>query len=310
MTDLRSTTLKQLRALASTVRNGTVTGAARDLFVTPPAITTQLKLLRAAAGAPLFDRSRPGFVPSEVGRELLQTALEIERLLARANDRIAALRSGAAGSVTFGAVSTAKYFAPAIVAAFQRAHPGIRVKLVIGNRGEIISGLERNDFELLIMGRPPTHLALDSAELGPHPHILIAAPDHPLVRRPSASFEDLLRERFLAREPGSGTRALMEQFLEQIGAGRAFDIVDMGTNETIKQAVMAGLGIAIISAHTCNAELQAGKLVTVSAPGLPVVRTWHLIHRTEQPLSTVAAVMKSFLLEHRNDFMPGHDVQG
>ncbi len=302
MPDFRSLTLKQLRALASTVQHGTVTGAAKDLHVTPPAITTQLKILETSVGGPLFDRSANSFTPTEIGRELLDTALTVERLIAQAGDRITALRSGAMGSVVFAVVSTGKYVAPSIVAAFQQKHPGIRVKLVIGNRSEIIRGLELNEYDLLLMGRPPDSVAVDRAVLCDHPHVLIASPDHPLAGQTDIPFEALARERFLAREPGSGTRSLMDRFLERVGSGRAHDVVEMGTNETIKQAVMAGLGIAIVSAHTCYTELQEGKLAALPVTGLPLVRQWYLIHRSDRSLTGAATVLKAFILERRDLF--------
>lgn len=304
MTDLRSLTLKQLRALASTVQHGTVTGAAKALCVTPPAVTTQLKLLEKSVDAPIFDRSAEGFTPTELGRELLQTALNIEKLIARTRDRIEALQSGAAGSVTFAAVSTSKYFAPSIVARFQDHHPDIRVKLVIGNRKGIITGLEHNEYDLALMGRPPDHLPLVSEVLSDHPHILIAPAGHRLIGRRKILAEDLLKETFLAREPGSGTRLLMERFFEMIASGRTFDIVEMGTNETIKQAVMVGLGIAFISAHTCQAELAAGKLAALSVTGLPLIRQWFLTHRLDQTLTTAAEVFRAFTLAHRQELFP------
>ena len=127
-----------------------------------------------------------------------------------------------------------------------------------------IAGLEQNEYDLALMGRPPDHVPLASEVLSDHPHILIAPAGHRLVGRRKIVAEDPLQETFLAREPGSGTRLLMERFFEMIASGRTIDIVEMGTNETIKQAVMAGLGIAFISAHTCLAELAAGKFVPLS----------------------------------------------
>ena len=304
MTDLRRLSLKQLRAFVATVRRGSVTLAANDLSVTPPAITTQLKLLEAGVGAPLFDRSVNGFVPTDFGRELLSTAIDIENQITRMGERIGALRAGALGSVVLGVVSSAKYVAPRLVAAFQREHPDIRVKLVVGNREEIIRGLEENSFDLLITGRPPPHIHVVTTVLSDHPNVLIAAPEHPLVGDPDILVEDLLRERFLAREQGSGTRALLDNFLERIGGGRRFDVVEMGTNETIKQAVMAGLGLAIISAHTCYTELQERKLATLSMMGLPLIMQWRLIHRADRRLTSAAEVLKTFLLKHSRSMFP------
>ncbi|WP_417666327.1 LysR family transcriptional regulator [Roseibium sp.] len=304
MVDFRSLTLKQLRALTTTVEQGTVTAAAKALHLTPPAVTTQLKLLEKNIGAPIFDRSSDGFVPTEVGDEILAAAEMIENRLVLARERVEALVSGAAGTVVVGVVSTGKYFAPFIIAGFQKAFPNIRVKLSIGNRGEVISALERDEFDLAIMGRPPANVAVERSMLGDHPHVLIAPPDHRLAGDSHILVEDLLKERFLAREPGSGTRLLMERFLDRISHGRNFEVIEMGTNETIKQAVMAGLGLAIISAHTCYSELTEGKLAALQFSGLPLVRQWYLIRRSDHPPNKATEIFQSYLLEHRETFIP------
>jgi DNA-binding transcriptional LysR family regulator len=304
MVDLRSLSLKQLRAFAATIRTGSVTQAAKALFVTPPAVTTHLKSLEKIVGQSIYEKNPDGPEPTEVGRELLEAADEIEKVIDRTRGRIEALASGATGSVILGVVSTGKYFAPGIVARFKRDHPEIRVRLAIGNRTEIIKGLERREYDLLIMGRPPAHVAVEREVLGDHPHVLVAAPDHPLVGDPEILPEDLLRETFLAREEGSGTRLLMTRFLDRIGGGRSFNMVEMGTNETIKQAVMAGLGIAIISAHTCHSELAEGKLATLQAEGLPLVRQWFLIHRRDRALTKAAEVLRQFITDHKGEILP------
>jgi DNA-binding transcriptional LysR family regulator len=304
MADLRGLSLRQLRALAATVRNGSVTGAARELGVTPPAVTSQLKLLEELTGAALFDRASGGFAPTGIGRELLAAAATVEQTLDDCGERIRALRSGAAGTVIIAAVSTAKYFAPAIVAALQREIPGLRVKLVVGNRSSIIEGLARSAYDLTIMGRPPEHLPLVSEPLAEHPHILIASPDHRLRSSAAISAKELARERLLTREEGSGTRLLMERFLERLGDTYQFDVVPMGTNETIKQAVMAGLGVSIISAHTCLAELTEGRLCALDVVGMPVVREWFLVNRADRELLPVACKIKAFVLANRTRLLP------
>lgn len=304
MVDFRSLSLKQLRALAATLRSGSVTQAAAALFVTPPAVTTHMKSLEKIVGQSIYTRTAEGLEATEVGQELLNAADEIEKVIERARMRIEALNAGATGSVTLGVVSTGKYFAPGIVARFRDHHPQIRVRLSIGNRTEVIKGLEQNEYDLLVMGRPPAHVAVEREVLGDHPHVLIAAPDHPLVGDPDILPEDLLQETFLAREDGSGTRGLMTRFLDRIGGGRPFGMVEMGTNETIKQAVMAGLGIAIISAHTCHSELAEGKLALLRAEGLPMVRQWFLIHRKDQRLTRAAEVLRDFIVDHKHVILP------
>jgi DNA-binding transcriptional LysR family regulator len=304
MVDLRSLSLKQLRAFSATLRTGSVTRAAATLFVTPPAVTTHLKSLEKIVGQAVYQKNAEGPEPTEVGQQLLDAADEIEKVIERTRIKIEALAAGATGSVILGVVSTGKYIAPGIVARFRQHYPDIRVRLAVGNRTEIIKGLERREYDLLIMGRPPAHVAVEREVLGDHPHVLVAAPDHPLVGDPDILPEDLLRETFLAREEGSGTRALMTRFLERIGGGRSFNMVEMGTNETIKQAVMAGLGIAVISAHTCYSELAEGKLATLQAEGLPLVRQWFLIHRSDRELTKAAEVLRRFIIGHKGEILP------
>jgi DNA-binding transcriptional LysR family regulator len=304
MVDLRSLSLKQLRAFSATLRTGSVTRAAATLFVTPPAVTTHLKSLEKIVGQAVYQKNAEGPEPTEVGQQLLDAADEIEKVIERTRIKIEALAAGATGSVILGVVSTGKYIAPGIVARFRQHYPDIRVRLAVGNRTEIIKGLERREYDLLIMGRPPAHVAVEREVLGDHPHVLVAAPDHPLVGDPDILPEDLLRETFLAREEGSGTRALMTRFLERIGGGRSFNMVEMGTNETIKQAVMAGLGIAIISAHTCHSELAEGKLALLQAEGLPLVRQWFLIHRSDRELTKAAEVLRRFIIGHKGEILP------
>jgi DNA-binding transcriptional LysR family regulator len=273
--------------------------------VTPPAISIQLKLLEDGVGSPLFHRDAgTPFVPTEIGAELQSMALDIEKLTAQTIARVAALQGGAIESVIFGVVSTAKYLAPYLVAAFARAHPEIKVTLAVGNRGDIVRGLERYEYDLAMMGRPPGDLRIESAPLADNPHVLIAPPDHRLAGKSGIQVEDLLGENFLAREQGSGTRILMERFLARIESERTFNIVEMGANETIKQSVMAGLGVAIISAHTCTSEIASGRLITLQVAGLPLVRQWFLVHRADRTPSMATKKFKAFVLDQGATLLP------
>lgn len=304
MPDLRGLTLKHLRAHEATARHGSVTAAARELLVTPPAITSQLKSLEGMVGAPLYDRSQEGFVPSEIGQALLEAAVDIDHLVQKTQARLDALKSGATGSVIFGAVSTAKYIAPRIVAKFQAAHPDIGIKLIIGNRSEIIRGLEHNEYDALLMGRPPQNVPLEATLLSDHPHIVVAPPGHPLAERSQIDVRELADQRFLSREHGSGTRLLMERLLTKVAPREVLDVVEMGTNETIKQAVMAGLGIAFISAHTCLSELEDGKLIELQIEGLPVIRQWYIVHRKDREIPRAAEIFEEFVVKGRDKLVP------
>ncbi|MGE3929430.1 MAG: LysR family transcriptional regulator [Hyphomonadaceae bacterium] len=308
MSDLRGLSLRQLRALSATVRLGSITAAAKALHVTPPAVSIQLKLLAKQAGGEIIERTATGFEPTALGAEILKAAHEMDGLLDRLSDRITALHAGARGYLRLGVVSTGKYFAPRIVAGFQRSHPGIVVKLLIGNRGEVLTGLRQRNFDLCIMGRPPEDVPVICEELGDHPHVLIAPPDHSLARNADIAPSALQREAFLAREEGSGTRMLMARFLDRVGGERPVQVVDMGTNETIKQAVMAGLGVAIISAHTCAAELGDGKLVALDVRGTPIIRKWYVIHRADHELSVAARNFQAFAATHKDAHFPQWNI--
>lgn len=300
----RDVTLKQLRGFAEVLRRGSIAAAAARLHVTPPAISTQLKALEGMTGGPVLERVGDTIRPTETGEEVLRAAKVIEATLARAGARMEALRSGAAGLVRLGVVSTGKYFAPGLVARFKLARPEIALTLTIGNRGDIIEALANRGIDMAVMGRAPEDLEVTAHHLGPHPHVVIAPPDHWLATRTEVDAGELLAETFLAREAGSGTRTLMTRVLDRLGGGRPYTVVEMASNETIKQAVMAGLGIAFLSAHTTHVELAEGKLIALAVPGLPVMRDWYLIHLAEDQPTAAATVFRDFVVGLDGTFLP------
>ncbi|QIB33613.1 LysR family transcriptional regulator [Ancylobacter pratisalsi] len=299
---MRNATLKQLRAVAAIVETGTVTAAARKLNVTPPAVTMQVQQLEEHLGLPLLDRAGDRFQPSAAGREVLAAVARIEQAMADCGAALDAMRGLRAGRVDVGLVSTAKYFAPAALGAFARQHPGIDVSLVVGNREEMIAALRSDAIDVAIMGRPPVDIEVDKTLIGNHPHLMIAPVDHPLIgRRVPASV--LANASFLSREPGSGTRGLMEKFFQESGIEPRI-AMEIGSNETIKQAVMAGLGLAFISAHTIAAEVDDGRLAILDIEGLPVVRQWFVVKRTAKRLTPPAAALAEFLGRRGAEFLP------
>lgn len=305
MTQINAITLKQLRALAAVDQRGSITAAADLLNLTVPAVSTQLKQLEANIGAKLLVRASDGKgTITRQGLKVLSTIKQIESALNNCAKTIDSINSGKSGLVTLGVVSTGKYFAPSLVALAQKQLPDIRVNLIIGNRRHIISALEDQSVDLAIMGRPPRFPAVESVALGDHPHIMIAPPDHPLVGTRDISTERLLAETFIMREAGSGTRILMERFLDRHGEGLTYDRIDFNTNETIKQAVIAGLGIAMISAHTVMDALTTGRIVTIDMPGLPIVRQWHLVRPTNAALTPVTEKVREFLITLNGSFLP------
>lgn len=305
MPRLDAVTLKQLRALAAIHVHGSVTAAAAALNVTPPAVSSQLRALEANMEAELVRRGpdAPAAL-TPAGLEVLAAVEHVEATLANCARRVEAAAAGRTGTVVFGVVSTGKYFAPGLIRRLRDAHPELHVSLRIGNRGAIVSALERREIDLALMGRSPASPKVEGDALGPHPHVIVAPPDHPLANRAQVGADELFAETFLVREPGSGTRILMTRYLDRLGGGRPWRADEMGTNETIKQAVMAGLGVAFISAHTVTAELETGRLVALRAPGLPVMREWRLIRRADAALTPAAARFRALVLELGGSFIP------
>ncbi|MGB0661538.1 MAG: LysR family transcriptional regulator [Mangrovicoccus sp.] len=301
-------TFRQLRALDAVAREKAINRAADILHLTPPAVHNQLKTLEDLMECSLVDRSGPEFHLTEAGQALLSAYREGNAAMQRACHHIEALSKGLAGSVVLGVVSTAKYFAPAIVGRLRQDLPKVRVKLEIGNRQETLAALEARRYDLCIMGRPPRIPPVNAEALGAHPHVIVAAPDHPLAGRDYVSVEDLLEEEFVMREPGSGTRVLATRYLDELGEGREVEFLEMTSNETIKQAVISGLGIAMLSGHTCVEELRSGRLVALACPGMPVQRQWFLVERQDQELSNAAQVVRAWMLENRETLLPHLDM--
>ncbi|MEY8882354.1 LysR family transcriptional regulator [Donghicola sp. XS_ASV15] len=309
MPRLDQITLKQLRALTAVVEESTILAAAERLNLTGPAVHNQLKTLESIVGSPLLSRAgAERNTPTAQGRALLRAAAEIETSLDRAVRQIGALGQGLSGRVVLGVVSTGKYFAPRIVALLQREMPDVQVALRVGNREEIVEAMERAELDLCIMGRPPRTFLTEAMPLFDHPHIIIANQDHPLARDPMVPREALLRERFVMREAGSGTRILATRFLDEIGHDQVAGITEMSSNETIKQAVIHGLGIAMISAHTVADELASGRLVRLRVQGLPIYRKWYLLPQPRADKAAAVTAVERWILDHADVIEPSLDL--
>jgi DNA-binding transcriptional LysR family regulator len=293
---VRNVTLRQLRVFAVVARTLSFTRAARELHLTQPAVSQQLKLLEADIGLPLFERIGRKVQLAPAGIELLRYANRTLDLLREAGEALAAMRGLKRGVLKLGAVSTAKYFAPSLLAAFTPSYPEVTIKFTVGNREETINQLATNEIDFVIMGRPPRELDTIAEPFAKHPLVIIASPEHPLAKKRRIRLKQLATENFLIREEGSGTRASLERVFRDRGATYRASM-EMSSNETIKQAVMAGMGISFISMHTVGLELKTGKLVVLDVIGLPIVRDWYVIHLREKTLSPIAAAFRAFLLE-------------
>ena len=301
--ELKNVTLRQLRALSATLKGGSLTAAGERLGVTQPAISLQLQNLQEMVGLPLMQRTRDGIISTQAGDALLMLDERIRLAVADCIQQLATLKGLSGGRVAIGAVSTGKYFVPAAIAAFARRYPDIELKLTIGNRAEIMQGLRDFSLDIAITGHPPEDMELEKRLVGPHPHVIIAASDHSLATRRGLRLADLATETFVMREPGSGTRSLMQRLVE--GAAFAPRIgMEIDSNETIKQAVMAGLGIAFISAHTVALEIEHSRLAILDVEGLPVMREWFVVRRRDKHLLPPALALLDFVSGEAGRFLP------
>lgn len=300
---MKDVTLRQLRFLAETVRTGSLAGAAGAMYVTAPAVGQQLRLLEKAVGLTLLERGPEGQQATEAGRLLVAASHRIDAELATCSEVLLGLRSADRGHVTLGAVSTAKYFAPHILASFKQTHPGIGVSIVIGNRQEVISSLEEYEIDLAIMGRAPTRLDVVQEVVADHPHSIIAPPDHPLAPVARVPFERVAEEPFLLREPGSGTRLHADALFGSAGIAPNL-VMEISSNETIKQAVMAGLGIALISENTVVAEVRDGRLVILDVIGLPIMRQWLVVRMARRSVAPATDAIWQFFKGEAGALIP------
>jgi len=301
---MRRLSLRQIETLQAIAREGTLVAAAHSLNMTPAALTARLKSLEESLQLPLFDRTPAGLRLNMAGEAARDSALRIESAVRDFRERMELIRSGQAGRLSVAAVSTAKYFAPRLIAAFAHRHPGVDLRFLIGNRDETMASLKAMEAEIALTGRPPADLPAARTAIGPHPYVIIAPPFHRLAGVRQIAKEALAGESFLYREEGSGTRAMFDYFIGDIAIQRAQIGIELGSNETIKQAVMAGLGIALISSHTIAAEVVDRRIICLDVVGLPIIRQWFVVHRTDRDLSPVARAFRDFVADRGPHFLP------
>jgi DNA-binding transcriptional LysR family regulator len=297
---LKNVTLRQLRVFAAVARQLSFGKAAEELHLTPPAVSMQIRELEQQVGLPLFDRSPKRVGLTTTGEYLLGYVLKILANLKDAEDAVARLAGLQGGRLTIGMVSTAKYFLPRLLTQFHELHPDVEIRLTAsGNRELLVVAMQRNEVDLAVMGRPPSSVATQSEPFAPHPHVVVTPPEHPLVaaaRCGALPATALLDYGFIVREPGSGTRAALEQYLHQYRIAPRIEM-EMASNETIKQAVMAGMGVSFLSLHTIGLELRSGLVATPAIEGMPILRQWYVVNNLAKVLSPAAEAFRSFVLE-------------
>ena len=297
-------TLKQLRAFKAYIEQGSVVKAAEFNNVTPPAITIQIKALEELAGATLHKRIENQIRLTDTGHRVLELANSLTQSIERAGEDLENIRYARSGSVRLGIVSTAKYFIPSAMANYKKAHPGIEVSLFIGNRTAVMEQLEKGAIDLAITGRPRGDFAKTSVKVCDHPYEMVAAANNPLTNRKNLTLFDLSNQEFLVREEGSGSRALMESVFAIEGFPIPRIGLEVDSNETIKQGVMAGLGVAFISGHTIYQETESGRLVILNVVDFPIVRAWYAVQNPNVVSSAATESLRDFIIATVPQFIP------
>jgi LysR family transcriptional regulator, low CO2-responsive transcriptional regulator len=293
---MKNVTLRQLKVFEAVASHLSFSRAAEVMHLTQPAVSMQVQALTELAGVPLFEQLGKKIYLTDAGDELLRYARRIAQQLREADEALAAIRGVKGGRLKLGVVSTAKYFAPRLLAMFCSLHPELELRLGIHNREIIVQQLVDNQIDLAIMGRPPNNVATRAEPFADHPLVMISAPEHALCRRGRVDAADVLEQTFLIREQGSGTRTAMEGYFAETGIEPRATL-EMSSNETIKQAVMANMGIAFISEHTVGLELSVGRIERLRLPGLPIMRQWYVVQLQDKRLSPAADAFRTFLLQ-------------
>jgi DNA-binding transcriptional LysR family regulator len=301
-------TFRQLRVFAEVARHGSMTRAAELLHLTTPAVSMQIRELESQVGLSLFDREGRSVSLSTAGEYFLVHARRMLAGLQDAEHAMARFKRLEQGRLTIGMVGTAKYFVPQLLAQFHQERPGVEVRLrVAGNREQLVALMQQGDVDLSVMGRAPRDLAARAEGFATHPIVFVAPPQHPLARQGRMPPEALEGHDFIVREPGSGTRSAMQQFFDAHRM-QPRTVMELPSNETIKQAVMAGLGLSMLSLHTVGLEMRSGLLVRLDVEGTPLMRTWNVVHLQGKLLSPAAEAFRYFILERGDALLRAHDA--
>ncbi len=288
-------TLRQLYVFDAVSRHLSYSRAAHSLHLTQPAVSMQIRQLEESVGVPLFEQLGKKIFLTTAGKEFLRYCHNILQQLDEAEAMFADFK-GMRGKLSICVASTASYFTPHLLAAFCRRYPEAQASLSVVNRETLLQRLADNTTDMVIMGRPPEELDLDAVPFMENRLVIIAPVNHPLAHEHDIPLSRLAEETFLVREQGSGTRITMERFFAERGI-RLTTGSEMNTNEAIKHAVKAGMGLGILSLHTVGLELDAKRLTVLDVQSFPIQRHWYVVQRKGKRLPAVAQAFKDFLLE-------------
>lgn len=302
---MRHTTFRQLEIFEAIARLGSFTRAAETLYLTQPTVSMQMKKLTEAVGTPLLEQLGKKVYLTDSGRELAQATREIFDILDRFEMSVDEQRGLKKGRLRLMVITTASYFAPRLLGEFAKLHPGIEVALSVTNRERVLASIANNLDDLYFLGQPPEEIDVVAQPFMDNPLVVLAPPDHPLAGKRRIPLARLAQEPWLMREPGSGTRKAVERLFDQHGLHPNVRM-ELGANEAIKQAILAGLGISVLSRHSLTLHAP-NQFAILDAEGFPIQRQWYAVYPAGRQLSVVARTFLDFLLTQDKTHDPRPD---
>lgn len=295
-------TLRQIEVFNAVARLNNYTRAAEELHMSQPAVSMQIKQLEDSVGLALFEQLGKKIHLTEAGVQMYSYGRNMADLLDEADGVFEAIKGVERGTLSISVATTASHFATRLLAEFSKRHDGITISLDVTNREALRYQLERNERDLVIMGQPPEGVEVDAEAIMENPLVMIAPPDHSMAFKEAIPLSYFANEKFVVREQGSGTRHATERFFEQHGVSFKTGI-EMTSNEAIKQAVEAGLGLGIVSIHTLELELETRRLEILDVEDFPISRQWYILQRRGKRLSPAALAFKAFVIEEALQFI-------
>ncbi len=286
-------TLRQLEILLAVHDHGSISAAAKNLFLTQPTVSMQMKKLADAIGAPVYTLNQRQLTFTDEGMELVKTAVEVLDSFARLDSTLTDMNQLKMGTLRLAVVNTSQYFIPHLLGPFCQQFPDIDVQLKVGNRQQTIERLKHGVEDFYVFSHPPQDSDTESIEFLDNPLVAIAHQDHPLSQRKRLTLDHLCKEPFLMREPGSGTRYAIEEFFK--ARGKALSVkMTIESNEAIKHSVMSGLGVSILSAHTLTYGGQS-ELVRLPIKELPIHSHWFFVWSSSKRRTAIAERFLSYV---------------
>jgi DNA-binding transcriptional LysR family regulator len=285
--------LTQLRAFEAAARLGTLTRAAEELHMAQATASVQIKKLTETVGLALFEQVGNRLQLTEAGQAVYASCGQLFGALSAMERTLGTMRGLASGRLRIAAPSTARHFASRLLEAFAQLNPGVQASLEIHERRALIERLGRNDDDLYLFVEPPGEREVVSQALVPNPLVVLAAADHPLAAEIDIPFARLAQEPLVMREPGSGIRMIVLRLFARHGVAPRIRM-ELGSDEAIREAVLAGLGVAVLPRYTPGLDPVLNKLVCLDVGGFPLESYWHFVYLVGRRLSSAARAFMDF----------------